>query len=545
MTRLILASLLMLTLSFVAALYGGEEDSKAKPASAPNGNEALEQEHLAQQFRKLEAILLQMAQRLERSSKPEDRERAAILKEAIKQAQNAQIDNKFDKLINLLQENKENLDEIKQAADQSKELADDIRQLINLLLSDNRDAQLKAERERLQQLLKMLDAVIRNQKSVRALTEIGKTAKEALAKSQNKVTKATENVAQAMSKGKDSKGGEKAEGKSGSQGKGDSKQGQGKGDQQGKQGQQGQQGQKGQQGQQGQKGQQGQQGQKKGQQNSDNPQQDTPGKKQVEEAIGRQWRAEEEIKKQNKEGASDNQDKAIEKLEQARRQLEALLRQLREEELQRLLAALEARCREMLALQIEVYDGTVRVDKAIAQNPDRKPTRSEEQHALQLSDREQQIVRLANKAIQILESEGSAVAFPVVFRDVRDDMVNVARRLGKADVGSVTQLTEQDIITALKEMIEALKKAQANKSGNSQGQPSGQQGNQSLIDILAELKMIRSLQWRVNQRTLTYARQYQGEQANDPDIQRELNELAGRQQKIFEVTNNIARGKNR
>ena len=66
-----------------------------------------------------------------------------------------------------------------------------------------------------------------------------------------------------------------------------------------------------------------------------------------------------------------------------------------------------------------------------------------------------------------------------------------------------------------------------------------------MIDILAELKMIRSLQIRVNSRTLTYARQYTGEQANDPDIQRELNDLAQRQQKIFDITNNIARGKNR
>jgi hypothetical protein len=66
-----------------------------------------------------------------------------------------------------------------------------------------------------------------------------------------------------------------------------------------------------------------------------------------------------------------------------------------------------------------------------------------------------------------------------------------------------------------------------------------------LIDILAELKIIRSLQIRVNSRTRTYAQQYQGEQANDPDIQRELNDLAQRQFKVFEATNNIAKGKNK
>jgi hypothetical protein len=49
----------------------------------------------------------------------------------------------------------------------------------------------------------------------------------------------------------------------------------------------------------------------------------------------------------------------------------------------------------------------------------------------------------------------------------------------------------------------------------------------------------------VNNRTTTYGRQYPGEQAADPDIVKELGGLAQRQQKIFEVTNKIARGKNK
>jgi hypothetical protein len=95
-------------------------------------------------------------------------------------------------------------------------------------------------------------------------------------------------------------------------------------------------------------------------------------------------------------------------------------------------------------------------------------------------------------------------------------------------------------------MIEALKKAQqANKNKGQPGQGGGQPPDQRLIDMLAELKMIRSMQVRVNSRTVTYAEQYQGEQAAAPEIQKELNDLAVRQQKIFDVTNNIARGKNK
>ena len=69
--------------------------------------------------------------------------------------------------------------------------------------------------------------------------------------------------------------------------------------------------------------------------------------------------------------------------------------------------------------------------------------------------------------------------------------------------------------------------------------------DQKLLDQIAELKMIRSMQIRVNSRTQTYARQYKGEQAEDPDIKKEVVDLAQREQKIFDVTNDIYRGKNR
>jgi hypothetical protein len=91
-------------------------------------------------------------------------------------------------------------------------------------------------------------------------------------------------------------------------------------------------------------------------------------------------------------------------------------------------------------------------------------------------------------------------------------------------------------------MIEALKKAQQNAKDGKSSQ--NKQSTKKLIDLLAELKLIRAMQVRVNQRTVVYAKQYPGEQANDGDIRKELGNLAQRQFKIFEATNNIARGKN-
>ena len=151
----------------------------------------------------------------------------------------------------------------------------------------------------------------------------------------------------------------------------------------------------------------------------------------------------------------------------------------------------------------------------------------------------------------MLEAEGSAVAFPEVFQQVRSDMIVVQKRLGNTDVFKVTQAIERDIIETLKEMIEALKKARqdldAKKSPPSPGQPPPNQ-DQKLLDQIAELKMIRSMQVRVNARTQMYGKQYQdveGEQTRNSELRRELQILSERQERIFDVTNRIARGDNK
>ena len=97
-------------------------------------------------------------------------------------------------------------------------------------------------------------------------------------------------------------------------------------------------------------------------------------KKQIEDANKYQKQAEDELDKNKKDDAADKQTKAIKELEAAKKKLEDLLKQMREEEIERLLADLEKRCRYMLALQIEVRDGTVGMDKEIEKSADKKAT---------------------------------------------------------------------------------------------------------------------------------------------------------------------------
>jgi hypothetical protein len=470
------------------------------------------QERMASQFSEFKSALLRLAQRLEHSPRTEDKERAVVLKEAIRKAGEVNPELKFDAIVNHLKANKLELDQMKEVMELSSTAADDIRTIINILLAGNKDAMTKEEIRRLEALIKALDKAIRDEQVLRAQNESGAMKKDSLAKAQQKNKEFTESIAKAMSKpGEQNPSQNNAKGKSG-QGKG-SKSTPGEAEET-----------------------------KPGKPSNSNPNnlpapKETPGRKQVQDSAGNMQRAKENIEKEKPEPASEEQTQAIEKLQEVRKKLEELLRQLREEELQRLLAALQGRCQRMLAMQKAVYEGTVRLDKAIAESPDKKAQRGDEQRSLQLSDQEMEIVKEADKCIQLLETEGSGVAFPEVFHQVRDDMLNVQRRLGKADVFEVTQGIEKDIIATLEEMIEALKKAQSAGSSKS----SSKQGPKSLIDLLAELKMVRALQVRVNSRTQTYGRQYPGEQANDPDIQKELTNLAERQLRIFEMTDKIAK----
>jgi hypothetical protein len=171
---------------------------------------------------------------------------------------------------------------------------------------------------------------------------------------------------------------------------------------------------------------------------------------------------------------------------------------------------------------------------------------AEVQRSQKEGDKEGEIVAEADRCLKLLETEGSAVAFTRVLEEVRADMVAVQRRLGVTIVDLDTQGIEENIITMLKEMIAALKKAQQDLQNpppnNSPSNPS--KPNQKLINLLAELKLIRSLQSMVNSRTLMYGKKYQGEQTVDPLIDAELKQLSQRQAKLQDMINKIASGEN-
>ena len=269
----------------------------------------------------------------------------------------------------------------------------------------------------------------------------------------------------------------------------------------------------------------------------------TPGREELERAREAMERALENLKKNKRQDASDDQDDAVAELQRAKEKLEEILRQLREEEKERFLAMLEARFQRMLAMELLVYDATVKLSRGSAADQSRQSARG-----LQLARQQDEIALEATKAVTLLREEGTAVAFPEAVEMMRDDMRQAGKRLERTDVGEITQSIERDIIDALEEMIDALQKEMEKskkKDQQQQQQQDGQQQDQELVDKLAELKMLRTLQLRINNRTRRLGREVEGEQAEAAEVVDQLQELAERQARVQKATYDISTGRNK
>lgn len=594
---------LILGLAFLPGAARGEE---AKPDVKPAAGDAVEpaagdaptrdeplaasQEIISRRYKRFEDTLRKIAETLRKT----DPERADLLIRAIGKSTEDRISQQMLDLVQLLRENKQLGDVI----DRQGELVTQLHSLLDLLLSEDRQKELKEEQARIKKYIEEVNKIIAREKANRADTERGAPADE-VAGQQKKIAEQTDKLGKQMSKddaakearsqsksgksGEKSKEGKSQEGKDGEEGQpsegkpGEGKPGEGKPADEGKpsegkpgEGKPSDEGKPADEGKpsegkpaegkpgegkpgegkpsdgQPKEGQPGEGQPGEGQPSDSQPgqQQQTPGREELEKARRDMERAIEQIKKNQRHGASDAQDDALANLQKAKEKLEEILRQLREEEKERFLAMLEARFQRMLAMQLIVYDGTVKLDKT----PEEDRSSRHSARSLQLARDEDQIAVEATKAITLLHEEGTAVAFPEAVEQMRDDMRIVVGRLERTETGELTQAIEREIIDALEEMIDSLQKEMEkskDKKKDEQQPKEGQDQEPPLVDQLAELKMLRTLQLRINHRTRRLGRMVEGEQAQDNDVLNQLQNLADRQARIQKATYDMATGRNK
>ncbi|RLS55104.1 MAG: hypothetical protein DWH91_10185 [Planctomycetota bacterium] len=268
------------------------------------------------------------------------------------------------------------------------------------------------------------------------------------------------------------------------------------------------------------------------------------GRQDLDQAQDSMQRAIEELEKKSRESAGEEQERALRELEKLKAKLEEILRQRREEEKELYLAMLEVRFQKMLKVQLQINGETTRLDKI--PEKERNPAHFDKCNAA--SQLQQGNVTDADKTLALLKEEGSSVAFPEAVEQMRDSMEMIATRLTRADTDSTTQLLEQIVVETLEEIILALQKElesqRQKKNQPPQKSQQGQPQDQKLVNQLAELKMIRSLQNQVNRVTKQIGIEIDGEQAADPDHRKLADGLAKRQQRIQSATYDLATGRN-
>ncbi|MEX2092768.1 MAG: hypothetical protein WD971_08835 [Pirellulales bacterium] len=527
------------------ALLGGHgwRSSAEEPEKPAAGDElSVEQARVADRFERLETVLARLAE----LSAGTDPRRAKVLREAIGRSREQALDERFEAIVSLLEDER-----LSAATGRQTELQKELDDLLTLLLKADRDRELDSQHKRIKAYLKEVGRLIRLEKGLQARTEGGDDTKR-LAEDQKQVGDQTGELGKSISdtertetKSDGAKAGEKA-------GEAAKKTGDASKDGKPSDGKPGDAGEpspakpsEGQPGQSGKPGQPGQSGESSPSDQPPQPQEPTDrAAERLKQAQQAMQKAQQQLEESKREGAAEAQREALKQLEQAKAELERVLRQLREEEMERTLTMLAARFRKMLDAQMKIYEGTKRVDRV----PEAERDHDQEIEAARLSREESLIVREADRALVLLREEGSSMAFPETVSLMRDDMQQVTERLADVKVGTLTQELEQDIIEALEETIAALDKAikdlDKKKTPPGQAPPAGQPGDPPLVDKMAELKMIRALQMRINRRTQRYGKIIEGEQAETPELLDALVKLAERQQRVYQATSDLSQGRN-
>ncbi|GDX91426.1 hypothetical protein LBMAG46_14320 [Planctomycetia bacterium] len=547
----LLAGLLGLVL--LAGAWTGQppQGTVGKPADPPkNGSAAKDPQTLRNEqiavsgrYARFERMLMQMADILGR----QDPERADLLRKTLGKGREDQVREDLEKAIALLESG-----ELGAASEKQTELLQSFQSLMKLLQSEDRRSAVERERERLNGLLKDLRNVIGEQRSARAATQNEESPSNA-APGQQKALEGTGKLLDEMqqhdqksegeksegekSEGEKSEGekseGEKSEGEKseGEKSEGEKSEGEKSGGQ--KSGGQKSGGQK--------SGGQKSGGQKSGGQKSGGQkgQQQTPGRESLQEAEKRMQQALEALQQQQREQALKEEDAAIEELQEAAEKLEEQLKQLREEEKEMMLASLEARFQRMLIVETQIHEGTT----ALAAVPQKDWLELSYGRCRELAQQQTELARECAQTVLLLREDGTSSAILLAAEDIQADMNSVAEWMQQSNVSELTISVQRDILESLKQLVETMQREmqqmQERQQQENQQQQQGQQQS-PLVDLIAEIRMLRNLQLQVNRRTKRVDDLLEG--ASDSEratLLKQVSELAERQQKLFESAKDL------
>ena len=230
--------------------------------------------------------------------------------------------------------------------------------------------------------------------------------------------------------------------------------------------------------------------------------------------------------------ASGSQAQSLDKLKNGRQQAEDTLEELQRALRERLLAYLREKFTKMLNEQRTITRETKSLDlklkalKAASGSTGGSPgeilDRKDRQTSEALSGRESSLVGLADDVLDLLSEDGTTLVFPGVVEEIKGDIALVSALLSRIQVGDRTQYIERQIEASIEEILRALEAAQRSPPPPNPGQGrQSKSGAGPLLPLSTELKLVRSLQLRVNERTTEFDlnRRAQGELGPEEKLQ--------------------------
>lgn len=239
----------------------------------------------------------------------------------------------------------------------------------------------------------------------------------------------------------------------------------------------------------------------------------------------------------NSGDAGGAQGEALESLKSAREKLaeeaEKLADRLRAEIKKRTVEGLI----QMLEGQIAIRQSTERLQPRLADK-----ARSVVNSIVALSQAEGKLISIGDGLTSLVEETEFGIALPAALRSVTDAMTDVKDRLAQADASDEVIAMQRQIEQDLETLLEAIKQLPS-KSGGEGGRRNGGANDRErqLNRLIAELKMVRMLQVKVNRETKDVDQQRPEDAKSIAALLlQRIETLQGRQEDIHDVTERIA-----
>ncbi len=226
-----------------------------------------------------------------------------------------------------------------------------------------------------------------------------------------------------------------------------------------------------------------------------------PGADQMKEASEQMRDAADKMGQDKPADAKKAEEQALEKLQQALDELDDALRQVRKEEMDDTLSAIETRLRDLLSREKLVRESV----RPLESKSTADFSRAEQAQVVEAATNQKKVAEDCAQVLRIVVDEGTTVIVPELLKQLSADMALAGERLDRSEADGATARLLDDIIAQLEEILAAVeKRREQNRDEENQPQPDQpqqpDQGPKPLLPTSAELKLLRSAQVRINER---------------------------------------------